>query len=436
GSSEGWPPAEQAARFDLIDASAGVAYSRVYASDRGNSWQTLKSLNPRLLVFIYQNGPCMYNTASWGQMGAGWDWVTQEHGARSSDRWTALGVRHQGYLQHRPYPNERMMHVGNPNWQEFWLKETYASFWSGNPAMAAGTDGIFADNSSYALSLDWYLEDQPESDDQPSDYVRDGAFRPELYRADMQAFFGRAVPWLEERQARLLANFGNMVREPESWRDLDALPHPPFAAMEEGAFVHPWGKLGREGNFVFWPEKEWLNQVETLGGLKHVRALMNVHGPVGSDARDIRRMDAADASGNRAWDVLWYALASFLQGYDDVRQNAYMNFTVWGYSRFYWFDEFDPKCLHLGPALGEFRRTDTAGGHLYLREFQDGWAAVNPTPTDLGEIAIPGGGQARVVNHDTLLLADQQPLVDRFDLASHRGVVLLKLGRKIGNADN
>jgi hypothetical protein len=39
-------------------------------------------------------------------------------------------------------------------------------------------------------------------------------------------------------------------------------------------------------------------------------------------------MDARDASGNRAWDVLWYAITSFLQGYDDERQNAYLNFMM------------------------------------------------------------------------------------------------------------
>ena len=153
--------------------------------------------------------------------------------------------------------------------------------------------------------------------------------------------------------------------------------------------------------------------------LKHVRALMNVHGPVISEASDLGRMDAADASGNRAWDVLWYALTSFLQGFDEGRQNAYMNFTVWGYNRFYWFDEFDPEYLHLGRARGEFRRAEGTGGHIYLREFDDGWAVVNPTRSDVREIPVPGGGTARVLGHDTFRNADQQPLVDQFDLPIH-----------------
>ncbi|HUT94646.1 MAG TPA: putative glycoside hydrolase [Thermoguttaceae bacterium] len=436
GGTSGWPTREEAARFDLLDVSASVGHSRVFASEHGNTWQTLKRLNPHMLVFLYQNGPCMYNTAAWGQLGEGWEWIKAEHGIGSADRWIAMGARHGGYLQHKPYPNERLMYVGNRNWLNFWLDETYANFWSGTAAFAAGADGVFADNSGYDLSGGWYLEDQPESEDQPVEYVRDGQYRPELYREDMKQFYTLAVPRFRDRGVKLVANFGNMARAPRVWEELDNEPHPPFAAMEEGAFVHPWGTLGRQGNFVYWSEKEWLNQVDTMRNLKQVRALMNVHGPVVSDATDIRRMDASDAAGNRAWDVLWYAMTSFLQGIDDGRQNAYMNFTVWGYTRFYWLDEFDPQYLHLGRAQGPFRRVDGVDGYVYLREFDDGWAVANPTKSDVTAIPVPGGGNAPVLSHDTFRQADRQPLVDRFDLATHRGVILLKPGKMVGNEDN
>lgn len=436
GGTTGWPPVEEAARFDLIDVSAGVAHSKVHASEHGNSWQTLKHLNPHITIVLYQNGPCMYNTAAWGQLGEGWDWIKAQHGIDSADRWTALGVGHGGYLQRKPYPNERLMHVGNRNWQEFWVQQTYAKFWSGQPPMGAGADGIFADNTRYSLPPGWYLEGQPERDDLPGDYYHDGSYRAELYKADMQQFFAWAIPWLEARGVKLVPNFGGMAREPETWEELDRGPSTPLAAMEEGAFVHPWGTLGQQGDFVFWSETQWLNQVHTMRKLKHLRALMNVHGPVVSDVEDIRRMDACDASGNRAWDVLWYAMTSFLQGFDDVRRNAYMNFTVWGYSRFYWFDEFDPRYLHLGHILGECNRVDGVEGHVYLREFDDGWAAVNPTKVDARRVAVPAGGKARVLTHDTFKQADQQPLVGQFDLPSHRGVILLRFGKLVGNGDN
>ena len=57
GGTSGWPPREDAARFDLLNVSASVGYSRVFTSEHGNTWQTLKHLNPYLSIFLYQNGP-------------------------------------------------------------------------------------------------------------------------------------------------------------------------------------------------------------------------------------------------------------------------------------------------------------------------------------------------------------------------------------------
>ena len=438
GATPGWPPVEEAARFDLLDVSSSMGHTTVHASRDGNTWQTLKKRNPHLKVFLYKNGPALHNVAARGEIGHEWEWIQQHHGPGCSDRWTAVGVEHGSCLQGRPYPNERLMNLGNSNWQQYWIEETYQKNWAGPSPVGEATDGIFADNCGYLMPWQgqWHVESNPDRPDRPTDYTRDGTHQAEQYKADILAFHNEVVPWLAERDKQIVLNFGNMARSPDDWLELDRQPHPVFAAMEEGAFVHPWGTLGRAGNFVFCTEKEWLNQVRTMRELKQVRALMNVHGPVLSDASDLSRMDAADTSGNRAWDVLWYALTSFLQGFDDGRQNAYMNFTIWGYSRFYWFDEFDPQYLHLGPARGKFRRVEGAGGHVYVREFDDGLVMVNPTGSDVREILVPGGGTARVLGHDTFRHADQQPLIDQFDLPTHRGVILLKPGRKVGNEDN
>jgi hypothetical protein len=298
----------------------------------------------------------------------------------------------------------------------------------------ATADGLFSDNTSYAMPWlgNWLRPGYPDEKDEPVDYMRDGVYQPDLWKAQLRSFLIRAVPWLEMHRKLLVINFGDMGRSPESWRDIDSTQRPVFAAMEEGAFVDPWGG---NGSFVFRNEDEWLRQVNTMRSLKHVRALMNVHGPVASPAQDLTAMDAGDASGNRAWDVLWYAIASFLQGYDDRRQNAYMNFTVWEYTRFYWLKEFDPAYLHLGRARGKSRRVEATGSHIYLREFDDGWVAVNPTTADARSILVPHG-QARVLNHDTFEHPDTQPLTDRFDLPAHRGIILLKPGHLIGNGDN
>lgn len=131
------------------------------------------------------------------------------------------------------------------------------------------------------------------------------------------------------------------------------------------------------------------------------------------------------------WDALWFQLTSFLLGYDDVARTAYMSFTVWSYSGYYWFDEFDPRFLHLGKATGEYHKE----GSVYMREFEDGFAVVNPGTQNAKDVASPMKG-VRVLNHANFRAADKVAPVARFDLPAHRGIILLKPGRKAGNEDN
>jgi hypothetical protein len=142
-------------------------------------------------------------------------------------------------------------------------------------------------------------------------------------------------------------------------------------------------------------------------------------------------MDVPDAGGMNGWDALWFSLTSFLLGFDDVNRNAYMNFTLWNYQGYFWFDEFDPKFLHLGKAVGEFRQA----GPLFVREFQDGFVVVNPGKTAAKDVATPVAN-VRVLNHANFRNAEGVPEVSRFDLPAHRGAILLKHGRKVGNEDN
>ena len=415
---------KEAAKFDLIDAG-------IHAASDVNTWPALKKLNPNLKVFTYLMGPGEYNTWVDFKPGENWDWMMANHGLKSADRWTAVGTKGD-YLQNG---KERLMVIGNPNWQQYWL-EGVNQFWEPT-STNCDTDGVYADNTDYEWpSYDlWHPQGHPEQTDVPADYYHKGVEDTELYQTQARAFFDRAVPWLADRHKLLIPNFGYMSKDPESWHDLDSRPHPVFGAMEEGAFATPWGV---KGQFTFLPEAGWLNQVKAMRQLQHVRALMSVHGLIDSPKPDMARMDVPDVGGaNRGWDVLWFGLTSFLQGYDDVRQNAYFGFTVWGYNvKAYWFDEFDPDHLNLGRAMDESHRLDATGvdaasGHCYVREFDAGWVVVNPTEFVAQGVPVPQG-QARVLDHYSFEHADAQPLVTRFDLPAHRGVVLLKAGRHVG----
>jgi len=100
-----------------------------------------------------------------------------------------------------------------------------------------------------------------------------------------KTFLDRAVTWLADRHRQIIPNFGYMSKDPQSWHDLDSQPHPVFAAMEEGAFATPWG-AGRQ--YTFYSEQDWLHQVTAMRHLRHIRALMLVHGLPASPKSDFR----------------------------------------------------------------------------------------------------------------------------------------------------
>lgn len=430
GGTSGWPALEAAARFDLIVIGAGTGRAHASQNIPGNTWQVLKTLNPRLKLLLYEIGPGEYNTASWGRLGPGWEWIKAHHGIGSTDRWTALGARSHNYLQGDDYSNERLMLPGNGAWQQYWLDNVYAQFWGDTNKPTAIADGIFCDNTSYVMPYPrgWHGEGLRATPDVPADYFSGTQYDPGPFHRQMESFFARAFPWMAARNLSLGLNFGDMVRTPQDWQQLDRQPFAPLAAMEEGAFVHPWGG---KGSFVFRSEEEWLAQVRLMRGLKHVRALMNVHGPVSGEAKGMDRMDARDAAGHRAWDVLWYALASFLQGINQEHSNAYLNFTVWSYTEFHWLKELDPQYLDLGGVRDESHRVEGRQGHVFVREFDRGWAVVNPSQQDAQGVAVPEG-EARLVDHDNLEHPEAAPLLRQFDLPAHRGAALLKPGQSIG----
>lgn len=428
GKAEGARSLEETARFDLMVSSFSAANARRWASAGRNSWQCLKRLNPRMVIVVYAMGPGEYNTAQWGQLGEGWDWMKQKHGNDSQDRWTSRGAKHGTYLQGRDYPNERLMDLGQAAWRDYWVRTVYADYWGGAKKVdLAGVDGLFSDNTSYAVPWAgrWYKEGAPDQPDDPVEFFSDGKYQTDRWRDSLNRFFSLAVPFYASKGVTFTHNFESLGRHSDWWRELDSLPSPPFAAMDEGGFICPWGS--GTARFRTW---DWEPRVRTMRQMRNVRILMTGHARV-PEGEGLAKMDVRDTTGMNGWDALWFSLTSFLLGYDDVVRNAYMNFTVWGYSGYYYFDEFDPQYLHLGRAKGELFKS----GPVFYREFEDGFAAVNPGTSDAKELQTPAAN-VRVLNHGNFRDAEDIPEISRFDLAAHRGVILLKRGRKIGNQDN
>ncbi len=419
---------EETARFDLLLCSASRRTAMVWGQNGSNSWQSLKALHPGMVIAVYVMGPSEYNTANWGQMGEGWEWLKQHHGKEAEDRWIAIGQKSGSYLQALPYPNERLMEYTNRNWQRYWCDTMYQDLWQGRKGVDyQGADAVFSDNTSFQIAWanQWRVEGHPDQADVPTTFYAEGRWRHDLWQAGFFQFLRTAVPRLAERGLKLVLNTGQIGRQPEVWREMDALPEPPFAAMEEGGFVCPWG--GDQKSFKFW---DWEKKLEPFSQLRHLKVLMCNHaGPFAGQGLDA--MGSPDTNGMTGWDALWFSLTSFLLGFDDVSRNGMMNFTIWGYSEYHWFDEFDPQYLHLGKAKSGFVKR----GSIHFREFDDGWVAVNGDTKDAAGVKVPAGS-ARVLNHGNFKQWQDVPLVKTFDLPAHRGVVLLREGKQAGNQDN
>ena len=395
--------AEYSARFDLIIASSSF---NLWAEKGLNSWQVLRSYNPKIILVIYQMGPseCM-NWTKRG-LGDGWEWIKSHHGADAGpERWTGSGHKYS-YLANSNYPDERLMYIGNPDWQKYWIEKTYEDRYVTNISSYEGADAIFPDNLNFDVAWpnSWYDENNPgkeEFKDHPLDYATaDGIYDNAKWKKDVKAFFNQAVPILASKAhpVKVVPNFGYMGKHPEYWIELDTMKNSPFAAMEEGAFVHPWSKT--------FNISDWETKIKVMKNLKNISALMNNIGKVPS-GQGMGKMDIVMTEGNMGpatgWDALWFSMTSFLMGLNENKSNGYFGFSIWGYAENYFLDEYDPKNLHLGKPLGDYYiSTSGASKDVAFREYEDGWVVTNKPQTDSKTNVPVPSGKARVVTHQNL----------------------------------
>lgn len=428
--------AEYSSRFDMIIASNNY---NPWAEKGLNSWQALRAYNPKIIVAIYQMGPSECWNKNAGGLGDGWDWIKSNHGANAgAERWTGSGHKYN-YLTNPFYPAERFMNLGNPGWQKYWTEKTYEERYIKKLSDYEGADAIFSDNTHFEVvwSNSWYEENNPgkaEFKDHPLDYATaDGVYDNAKWKKDMTAFFNQAIPILASKPipVKFIINFGHMGKNPEQWVELDTMKNRPFAAMEEGGFVCPWSKT--------FNINDWETKVKVMKGLKNISALMNNWGKV-KDGEGMGKMDVLMKDGNMGpatgWDALWFSMTSFLMALNESKSNGFFGFTVWHHENYY-FDEYDPKNLHLGKPLGDYY-IPTAGPSkdVAFREYEDGWVVTNkPHTGSKSNVPVPSG-KAWVVTHWNLKDPYSDPLVDKFDIGENRGLILLKQGKKIGNEDN
>ncbi|NUQ02017.1 MAG: hypothetical protein HUU35_19390 [Armatimonadetes bacterium] len=421
--------ADELAKFDLLMVSE--FHDRVWAEGDLSSWQALKRRNPDMVVLVYQSGPILYNTAPWGRYGD-WDWMLANHGPDQPlpQRWISRGEKSGKTLAGIAYPGTRVMNLANTDWLQYYWQSVHKHWWGSGRNV--GADGVFADNWHYTLPYQGrYTIADTKTPDRPEEYLANGEYDQARCTELLAASINAVVAGFNSTPERplLCPNFGYMEKHPEWWEALDSSAHPPFAAMQEAGLVQRYG--GGLRSF------QWDTKVETMRRMKNVAVVMACHGD-GLAGQGLERLDAVDTKGNlgpgaTGWDGLWFALTSFLMALNEEKTNGYLLFTLWNYADPYWLDEFDPTFLHLGRPLGDYQVRDGVA----FREYEDGWVVANKTyGQNRTNLAVPGGGQARVISHACLKNPEAAPLVSSFDLPYYRGVVLLKPGRQLGNSDN
>ncbi|MEO8164501.1 MAG: putative glycoside hydrolase [Betaproteobacteria bacterium] len=397
------------AKFDLIDTD------RFRYRDIGsNTWSAIKAINPNSQIYLYEMGPEFYNsqdaTAQVYLNTLGRHNVSRGHpmGSLNGNQPALFQLDSTGKrIYSTAYSNVRtgvysyLMDFGSTAYQSYWVTAVKADIID-QPWVA---DGLFADNcltlaaaGGYSATSAWYSTNA-------------------AWSSAMNSFVGAITTGLHGYSQKLWCNRGSTttVDGSASWLTLDSSATPPDIILEEGAFAVMWG-----ATVQFFPEASWRRQVDTMAAIKNSKVAMLSHTQLAPG------QSGTDNWGKPVtyWQALWYSMASFLLGKNDVLGNAYFMFNGGsGFNRIWWNDEYDK--IDLGKALGPYSVRTISGVNIYAREFEKGFVYVNPTSNDVASVTLPQALQQ--ITHDNLLSAlSSIPSVTTISLIGHNPAILLK----------
>ena len=402
--------AARLAKFDLLN------FDRFRYNQIGpNTWASIKALNPNVSIYLYEDGPDVYNDQdALPQISlntVGRYNVSRGHpmGSLNGDHPELFlldsgGSRIYSLVYSNPAANHfnYLLDFGSAAYQSYWLTAVKADIID-QPWVA---DGVHADD---CVSTAAELGDNAV----PAKYSTAAA-----WSAGMNSFVGAIAAGLHGYGQKLWCNKGGtrLVDGSTSWLALDAGANPPDVFMEEGAFAVMWGPWSVQ----FFQESEWKRQLDTMVALKHTKAAMLSHTQLAVD------QTGTDNYGHQVtfWQTLWYSLGSFLLGKNDALGTF---FSFHGgdsdYNKIIWYDEYDK--IDLGKALGSYTVTTIGGVNIYSREFEKGYVYVNPTPNNVASVTLPQA--SRQLTHGNLLsLLDSVPIVNTVSLNGFNAAILVK----------
>ncbi len=426
-------PLEEAAKFSFLDLSTSIIgkTKRWCKLSDGtyteNQIKYIKSINESTIIFLYRFSPTEINWVASKKPASGKEYfekLISTNGIGSEDRWFAIGKRSGDYLVDMNYPQYVAMEMGNQNWVSFWIEQGWEDMWGDDPVVnAKGSDGILVDgaqmypysNFPFCPMSKWDTQNQKclEERDYPDTYW-DNGWKFDLYKQHLFTFIERAVPWYRGRNIEMMFNVWKLNDEYVAF-----LNQIKAHAMEECGFIC----ISR-----YPPDRtHWEGRLKNLQNAKNF-SILNTNTLIIPSGSGIQKRDEVvllDKEGRevRGWDVLWFAMTSFLLGYDPEKKNGYFHFSVGGdkldfYRDAYWFDEYESAYLDLGKPLGLASKNNSG---VWERRFERGWVWVNMSDTSQS-VEVPSG-RARIVDHYTFKDPQNVEPVDGFRLGPARGVI-------------
>jgi hypothetical protein len=403
--------ARRLAKFDLLDVDR-FRYNQLSPS----TWAAIKSLNPSIGIYLYENGPESQNymdaNAAMSLNGLGRHNVSRGHsmGSLNGNRpelfqLDSSGNRIYSVAFSNPGANQfwYLMDFGSPTYQAYWIEAVRTDIVS-QPWAA---DGVHADNCLNFPEGGTYSAASSKYPDAAS------------WSQAMNNFTGAIAAGLHGFGQKLWCNKGatNSAAGVAAWRALDSSANPPDVVADEGAFAVAFGSWSTQ----FFPEASWKNQVDILGSIRNSKVAMFSHTQLSEG------QSGTDNWGQTVtyWQTLWYAMGSFLLGKNDTLNNSYFGFfgNNASYNKIWWYPEYDN--IDLGKALGPYTVRALGGVNVYSREFEKGYVLVNPTANNVASVALPQPVQQ--LTHDTLLSAlGSVPAVTAIPLRAHNAAILVK----------
>src|SRR5712671_3315228 len=404
--------AAKLAKFDLL------GFDRFRYSQIGpNTWGVIKSLNPDMRIYLYVDGPDVYNDQdALPQISI--NTLARHNVSRGHPMGSLNGDHPELFLLDSGgnriystiYSNPAggkffyLMDFGSAAYQSYWVTSVTADIVN-QPWVA---DGVFADD---CVAMPAQVGYNTTSAKYPTDAA---------WSTGMISFVSAISTGLHGVGQKLWCNKGETRSAIGSaaWQALDASASPPDVFLEEGAFAVSWGPWAVQ----FPQESEWKTQIDTMAGLKNTKFATLSHTQL------FAGQSGSDNFGNTVtfWQTLWYSLGSYLLSKNDVLNNGYFMFHGGDnnqYDQILRYDEYDK--IDLGKALGSYTVTTIAGVNIYSREFEKGYVFVNPTGNVASSVALPQAG--RQLTHDNLLsVLSSIPVVSSISLVGHSTAIVLK----------